>query len=77
MRLISCIVNEAFLTLSEGVASAEDIDQAMKLGANYPRGPFEWAAEIGASSIVVNLDSLRMTYGEAYLAAPALWEAGL
>jgi 3-hydroxybutyryl-CoA dehydrogenase len=77
LRVISCIVNEAFLTLTEGVASAEDIDQAMKLGANYPRGPFEWAEEIGASSIVGKLDSLRTTYGEAYIAAPALREAGL
>jgi 3-hydroxybutyryl-CoA dehydrogenase len=77
LRVISCIVNEAFLTLSEGVASAEDIDQAMKLGANYPRGPFEWVEEIGASSIVEKLDSLRMTHGEAYIAAPALREAVL
>lgn len=43
LRVISCIVNEAFLALSEGVATAEDIDRAMKLGANYPKGPFEWA----------------------------------
>jgi 3-hydroxybutyryl-CoA dehydrogenase len=77
LRVISCIVNEAFLALSEDVASAEDIDQAMKLGANYPKGPFEWAEEIGASSIVGNLDSLRTIHGEAYIAAPALREAGL
>ncbi len=74
LRVISCIVNEAFLALSEGVATAEDIDRAMKLGANYPKGPFEWEKEIGTRSIVEVLDSLRAAYGDAYLAAPALRE---
>jgi 3-hydroxybutyryl-CoA dehydrogenase len=74
LRVISCIVNEAFLALSEGVATAEDIDRAMKLGANYPKGPFEWVEEIGALRIVETLDSLRSAYGDAYLAAPALRE---
>src|SRR5215207_6339754 len=74
LRVISCIVNEAFLALSEGVATAEDIDRAMKLGANYPKGPFQWVEEIGARSIVETLDSLREAYGDAYLAAPALRE---
>ncbi|MEJ7840218.1 MAG: 3-hydroxyacyl-CoA dehydrogenase NAD-binding domain-containing protein [Rubrobacter sp.] len=72
LRVISCIVNEAFLSLSEGVATAEDIDQAMKLGANYPKGPFEWAEEIGASGILETLDSLKATHGDAYLASPLL-----
>ena len=72
LRVISCIVNEAFLTNSEGVASAEDIDKAMKLGANYPKGPFEWVEEIGVKTILKNLDSLRATFGEAYIAAPSL-----
>ena len=74
LRVISCLVNEAFLTLSEGVATAEDIDQAMKLGANYPKGPFEWAEEIGTDTIVETLDSLRTVHGDAYLAAPSLRE---
>ena len=74
LRVISCIVNEAFLALSEGVATDEDIDRAMKLGANYPKGPFEWVEEIGARSIVETLDSLRASNGDAYLAAPALRE---
>jgi 3-hydroxybutyryl-CoA dehydrogenase len=74
LRVISCIVNEAFLALSEGVATAEDIDRAMKLGANYPKGPFEWVEEIGALRVVETLDSLRSAYGDAYLAAPALRE---
>jgi len=72
LRVISCIVNEAFLALSEGVATAQDIDRAMKLGANYPKGPFEWADEIGHDRILDTLDSLRATRGDAYLAAPSL-----
>lgn len=72
LRVISCIVNEAFLSLSEGVATAEDIDQAMKLGANYPKGPFEWTEEIGPDTILEKLDSLRALYGDAYIAAPSL-----
>src|SRR5215212_1472856 len=74
LRVISCIVNEALLAFSEGVATAEDIDEAMKLGANYPRGPFEWAEELGVQSILQTLDSLRITHGEAYIAAPSLRE---
>ena len=74
LRAISCIVNEAFLAHAEGVATAEDIDEAMKLGANYPKGPFEWAEEIGAPRILETLDSLRRTHGEAYIAAPSLRE---
>jgi 3-hydroxybutyryl-CoA dehydrogenase len=76
LRVICCVVNEAYLALSEGVATAEDIDKAMKLGANYPRGPFEWAEEIGVQSILRMLDSLRDAYGEAYIAASSLRAAG-
>jgi 3-hydroxybutyryl-CoA dehydrogenase len=74
LRVISCIINEAYLALAEGVATAEDIDRAMKLGANYPQGPFEWANEIGPAQILQTLDTLRTTHGEAYLAAPTLRE---
>ena len=74
LRIISCIVNEAFLAHSEGVATSDAIDRAMKLGANYPRGPFEWADEIGPDLILNTLDSLRTTHGDAYLPAPSLKE---
>jgi 3-hydroxybutyryl-CoA dehydrogenase len=77
LRVISCIINEAHLALAEGVATAEDIDQAMKLGASYPRGPFEWANEIGPNQILQTLDALRTSHGEAYLAAPTLGEPGV
>ena len=46
-RVISGIINEAFLALEEGVSTREDINTAMKLGTNYPFGPFEWADLIG------------------------------
>lgn len=50
-RVISMIVNEAFIALKEGVSTKEEIDIAMKLGTNYPYGPFEWAEKIGTERI--------------------------
>jgi 3-hydroxybutyryl-CoA dehydrogenase len=50
-RIISMIVNEAFIALKEGVSSKEEIDTAMKLGTNCPYGPFEWAEKIGMERI--------------------------
>ena len=49
---------------AEGVASAEDCDTAMRLGFNWPRGPFEWAAAIGLGRVVRILDALHGTLGE-------------
>lgn len=57
-RVISMIVNEAWFTWEDGVASKEDIDTAMKLGTNYPFGPFAWGALIGLDKIVSLLQSL-------------------
>ncbi len=50
-RVISMIVNEAFFALAEGVSTMEEIDVAMKLGTNYPYGPFEWLEKIGVANI--------------------------
>lgn len=50
-RIISMIVNEAYHTLEQGVSTKEEIDIAMKLGTNYPKGPFEWSEEIGLEKI--------------------------
>ncbi|MCG3136705.1 MAG: Fatty acid oxidation complex subunit alpha [Phycisphaerae bacterium] len=50
-RILMTLMNEAALAEQEGVASAEDIDVAMKLGTNYPRGLLEWAEEIGHERI--------------------------
>ncbi len=57
-RVISMIINEAYYTLQEGTASKADIDLGMKLGTNYPKGPFEWAAEIGLQEVRGLLEAL-------------------
>ncbi len=72
-RTISMIINEAAFALQEGVATAADIDLAMKLGTNYPKGPLAWADEIGAYSICAILEALQVEYGhERYKIAPLL-----
>ena len=73
-RVVSQLVNEAAYAAGEGVAEPVDIDAAMRLGLNHPRGPFEWAAELGATRIVTTLDSLRELQGRRYEAAPLLRE---
>ncbi len=63
-RILAMIVNEAAFALSEGVASVEDIDLAMKKGTNYPHGPFEWADEIGIDEILSVLTTLQRELGD-------------
>ena len=53
------IINEAFYTLEEGTSTKEDINIAMKLGTNYPKGPFEWVDEIGIEHIYEVLDAMQ------------------
>ena len=72
LRLIAALVNEAAFALAEGVASAGDIDRAMQLGANYPKGPLAWADELGLARVVRTLDALRDIHGDAYVCAPLL-----
>jgi 3-hydroxybutyryl-CoA dehydrogenase len=50
-RILCTIINEAVITINNGVAGAEEIDTAMKLGTNYPLGPIEWAKKIGFTEI--------------------------
>lgn len=57
-RVISMIINEAYYTVQEGTATREDIDLAMKLGTNYPYGPFEWCSKIGLKNIYELLEAL-------------------
>lgn len=57
-RIVSMIINEAYFAFSEGISSKEDINVAMKLGTNYPYGPFEWAAQIGHNHIYALLMKL-------------------
>jgi 3-hydroxybutyryl-CoA dehydrogenase len=57
-RVILAIVNEAYRALGDGVATEADIDLALRLGANHPFGPFEWARRTGLQEIAVMLDAL-------------------
>lgn len=50
-RIIAMIVNEAYFGLADGISTKEEIDIAMKLGTNYPLGPFEWSEKIGLEKI--------------------------
>lgn len=69
-RVLGAILNEAALALDEGVATREDIDTAMKLGTNYPKGPLAWAEEIGLRTVRGMLDELNSTVAaERYPAA--------
>lgn len=54
-RIVCMIINEACYTVQEGTASVADIDIAMKLGTNYPFGPFEWANKIGIKHVYETL----------------------
>lgn len=60
-RVISMIVNEAYYTLEQEVSTKQEIDIAMKLGTNYPFGPFEWSEKIGLRNIYSLLEKLSMT----------------
>ncbi len=72
-RILALLVNEAAFALSEGIASVEDIDLAMKLGTNFPSGPLEWADEIGLDLIVAILSGLHREMGDdCYRPAPLL-----
>jgi 3-hydroxybutyryl-CoA dehydrogenase len=72
-RIVCQVVNEACFALSEGVGSAEDIDAALRLGFNYPRGPLEWADMIGLDHVLTTLDALfDELHQERYRASPLL-----
>ncbi len=70
-RILAMIVNEAYFALGEGVSTREEINMAMKLGTNYPYGPFEWAGKIGIGHIYRLLQRLLAT-DNRYAIAPAL-----
>jgi 3-hydroxybutyryl-CoA dehydrogenase len=72
-RVVASIINEAYFSLGEGVSDKESINLAMKLGTNYPHGPFEWATIIGLKNVYALLNSLSKE-NERYLPAPLLEE---
>src|SRR6266404_5074773 len=71
-RINAMIGNEAFYMLQEGVASAEDIDKALKLGLNHPMGPFELVDLVGLDTRLHILEYLHRTLGEKFKPSPLL-----
>ena len=71
-RVNAMIGNEAFYMLQEGIASAADIDKALKLGLNHPMGPFELVDLVGLDTRLHILEYLHKTLGEKYRPAPLL-----
>lgn len=68
-RTVAMLVDFALDAEARGVASAEDIDTAMRLGVNYPRGPLDWGTELGAGRILRLLERLHEEYPTGRYAA--------
>lgn len=60
-RVVAMIINEAYFALEQNVSSKEEIDIAMKLGTNYPMGPFEWSKRIGLNNVYSLLHALSFS----------------
>jgi 3-hydroxybutyryl-CoA dehydrogenase len=71
-RINAVIGNEAFYMLQEGIATAADIDKALKLGLNHPMGPFELVDLVGLDTRLSILEYLHRSLGEKYRPAPLL-----
>lgn len=72
-RVICMIINEAYYTVQEGTANKTDIDLGMKLGTNYPYGPFEWCEMIGIANVYELLEAVyEDTKDERYKICPLL-----
>ena len=71
-RINAMIGNEAFYMLEEGIASAEDIDKALKLGLNHPMGPFELVDLVGLDTRLHILEYMHKTLGEKFRPCPLL-----
>ncbi|HEV2297144.1 MAG TPA: 3-hydroxyacyl-CoA dehydrogenase NAD-binding domain-containing protein [Candidatus Acidoferrales bacterium] len=71
-RINAMIGNEAFYMLQEGIASATDIDKALKLGLNHPMGPFELVDLVGLDVRLSILQHLHQTLGDKYRPCPLL-----
>jgi len=72
-RTVAMLINEAADAVQQGVCTPEGADAAMKLGVNYPAGPFEWLARWGVRGVVAVVEALDATYrGERYRVSPWL-----
>ena len=77
-RTVAMLVNEAADAVLQGVCNPDGADAAMKLGVNYPRGPFEWLASWSVAGVVGVLEALDAEYrGERYRVSPWLRRAGV
>ncbi len=78
MRSIAMLANEAADAVNQNVASVKDVDLAMKNGVNYPKGPLEWADEIGIAYLVNVLRNIETVYGETrYRVSPLMQRKAL
>ncbi len=72
-RTVAMLVNEAADAVQQGVCSTDGADAAMKLGVNYPAGPFEWLQSLGVARVVAVIEALDAAYrGERYRVSPWL-----
>ena len=72
-RTIAMLVNEACDAVNQGVCTEDAVNQAMRLGVNYPQGPFDWLEQWSAADVAFLLDSMDDFYrGERYRVSPML-----
>lgn len=71
-RLVTCLAAEAMTAVMDGTATAEAVDQAMRLGTRYPRGPLQWLEILGARRVVNLLEALAADQGEDRYRVPPL-----
>lgn len=64
-RLANCMANEAYFVVEEGTASRADVDTAMRLGMNHPRGPFEYVQRAGIATVHAGLGSMLAAFGDS------------
>jgi 3-hydroxybutyryl-CoA dehydrogenase len=76
-KVLSMIINEAWFAFEEGVSTKNDIDTAMKLGTNYPLGPFAWGNQIGLHRVCRLLSVLAAENERYRVATSLLMEVGL
>ena len=77
-RIVCQIINEAAFALQEEIATPQDIDLAMKLGADFPEGPIEWADKLGMQQVYAVLSALHRDLGEdRYRVSPLLRQMAL
>jgi 3-hydroxybutyryl-CoA dehydrogenase len=72
-RILCQLINESVFALQDDIATPRDIDTAMKLGANYPKGPLEWAELIGVRQVYAVLNAIQQDLNEdRYRISPLL-----